>query len=278
LKPSSATEIRSYESLEKALQAKDDVTTNYNDKGTIIMEMIYGDGFLSPGAAMTTQMLIDLATFSDGSGVLDIGSGLGGAAFYLAEKKACTVQGIDLIEMNVSEANRRAQSRGVDDRVDFVVGDATALPFDDQQFDVVWGQDAWCHVDDKKKLVSEGHRVLVSDGAIVFSDWLLKDANSGLADELRQVTASANLGDVQGYLERLAAQGFELVAHVDTSTDVAARYRDVLVRLSAAEAEVVARFGQRIFDIVLEKQQFVLDAFTTSLLGSGSFVARKIKP
>ncbi len=242
------------------------------------MEMIYGDGFLSPGAAMTTQMLIDLATFSDGSGVLDIGSGLGGPAFYLAEKKACAVRGIDLIEMNVTEANRRAQSRGVDDQVRFVVGDATALPFEDQQFDVVWGQDAWCHVDDKKRLVSEAHRVLECDGAIVFSDWLLNDANSDLADELRQVTASANLGDVQGYLERLAAQGFELDVYVDTSSDVAASYRDVLVRLSAAEAEVVARFGQRIFDIVLEKQQFVLDAFTSSLLGSGSFVARKIKP
>ena len=163
-------------------------------------------------------------------------------------------------------------------RVGFVVGDATALPFEEQQFDVVWGQDAWCHVDDKKKLVSEAHRVLECDGAIVFSDWLLNDANSDLADELRQVTASANLGDVQGYLERLAAQGFELDVYVDTSSDVAARYRDVLVRLSAAEVEVVARFGQRIFDIVLEKQQFVLDAFTSSLLGSGSFVARKIKP
>ncbi len=241
------------------------------------MEMIYGDGFLSPGAVGTTQSLIELVQLPDGATVLDIGSGLGGSAFYLAERKACVVQGIDLMEMNVAEANRRAQVLGIGDLVAFTAGNATALPFDDEQFDIVWGQDAWCHIDDKKALISEAHRSLVTGGSLVFSDWLLKDAGSDLAEEVRKVTASANLGDVATYLELMAAQGFEVATHVDTSAEFAEGYRQVLSRLRATEAQVVERFGQKIFDIVLEKQQFVLEAFTSGLLGAGSFVARKVR-
>lgn len=241
------------------------------------MEMIYADDFLSPGGAGTTESLVELGKIDDGLSVLDIGSGLGGSAFYLAEHKDCMVQGIDLMELNVAEANRRAVSKGLSARVRFVTGEATLLPFEDRCFEVVWGQDAWCHVEDKRGLISEAYRVLVAGGLVVFSDWLLRDLQSSTTDEIRQVTASPNIGDVQMYRGLLDERGFALEEYADTSAEFAAGYRDVLKRLYAIEAEVCTRFGQKVFDIVLAKQQFVLDAFTTGVLGAGSFVARKGK-
>ncbi len=254
---------------------RDSVTTNYNDTGTIIMEMIYADDFLSPDGARTTQALMELGNVDDGSRVLDIGSGLGGSAFYLAERKGCTVQGIDLMESNVADATRRAASRGLSARVGFATGDAASVPFANSSFDVVWGQDAWCHVEDKNSLIAEAYRVLAAGGLIVFSDWLLRDRQSTAADRVRQVTASPTMSDVQTYLHALETTGFAMGAHADTSAEHAAAYRDVLRRLLDIEAEICDRFGRNVFDIVLAKQQFVLDAFTEGVLGAGSFAARK---
>ena len=94
------------------------------------MEMIYADDFLSPGASRTTASLIELARMGAGVRVLDVGSGLGGSAFYLAQEKNCTVQGVDLMELNVAEATRRAESKGLSEQVRFVIGDAASLPFE----------------------------------------------------------------------------------------------------------------------------------------------------
>ena len=254
---------------------QDSVTTNYNDKGTIIMEMIYSDDYLSPGGASATASLAEFGEVKNGLRVLDIGSGLGGAAFYLAEQKDCLVHGIDLMERNVIEANRRAEVRGLSESVRFVTGNATSLPFERNRFDLIWSQDAWCHVEDKKRLISEASRVLVAEGAIVFSDWLLRDTQSNLCDEVRRVTASPGIADVETYRGFLKEMGFESVKYADNSVEFISRYNDVLQQLHSIESKLRSRFGDKVYDIVLSKQQFVLDAFEAGVMAAGSFVARR---
>ena len=254
---------------------QDSVTTNYNDKGMIIMEMIYGDGFLSPNGAGTAQSLVRLSNFGTNLHVLDIGSGIGGSAFHLAEHRDCMVQGIDLMDSNVIEANRRSAERDLSSRARFTTGNATRLPFPDEHFDIVWGQDAWLHIEDKQALVSEANRVLVSGGRIIFSDWLLMNPWSNAADEVRRVTASPTIADKETYLDLLREHRLKLESFCDTSIELTFTYNKVLKKLRALEPEICGRFGQKVFDIVLSKQEFVLDAFSAGVLGTGSFVARK---
>ena len=85
----------------------------------------------------------------DGCKVLDVGCGLGGPAFHLAETRGAIVTGVDLVDLNIESATERASTRGLRDRVQFRVANALDLPFADEAFDVVFGQDAWCHVPDK---------------------------------------------------------------------------------------------------------------------------------
>lgn len=239
------------------------------------MEMIYAENYLSPGGPDTTKTLIELGDVADGLHALDIGSGLGGAAFYLAASKGCSVQGIDLMDANVAEANRRAALNGLSDKVEFVTADATDLPYKDETFSLVWGQDAWCHVEDKRALVAEARRVLAPGGLILFSDWLLRDWHSADADEVRRVTASPGIADAEMYLRLLDEFGFVLEAHSDTTDRVAAGYVEVLERLRGFERDLCTRFGRKVFEIVLSKQQMVADAFFGGLLGTGAFAARK---
>ena len=237
------------------------------------MEMIYGDEFLSPGGLEKTKALTDLALIEPQSQVLDVGCGIGGTAFHLAQQYSCSVQGVDLMPHSVAEANRRAETKGFQDQVQFVTADATNLPYPEEHFDVVWGQDAWLHVDNKDEMLAEFHRVLRNQGQLVFSDWLISDPTHKDADSLFEVAAAPNMASVGQYQSLLVDAGFEVQTSNDTSAELVVEYEDVLDRLTASQGEIVERFSQRVFDIVHGKQKSLLDACHAGLLVTNAFVA-----
>src|SRR5262245_29317175 len=60
---------------------------------------------------------------TEASEVLEVGSGSGGPAIYLAVKRGCRVTGVDINEHGVRNGIALADVRGVADRVDFRVTD-----------------------------------------------------------------------------------------------------------------------------------------------------------
>lgn len=251
------------------------VATNYNDAGTMIMEMIYGQNYLSPDGAGVSARLAALAQIRAQDVVLDIGCGLGGAACYLARTLGCSVQGMDLMATNVMEAQRRARQQEGLTGVGFHCADALAVPFSAESFDVVWGQDAWCHIEDKVGLIKQVKRVLRADGRLVFRDWLLSDPQCQDHEAIREVTASPGIGDADLYRRVLAEQGFDVLHDSGPNESVIEAYRVALSRLRTMREDISARFSERVYRVVLEKQSFVLGAFESGQLRVGSFLAKK---
>jgi SAM-dependent methyltransferase len=105
-----------------------------------------------------------------GTHVLDVGSGLGGPARYLADRHGCRVTGVDLLPMRVEIAQALTEKVGMTDRVSFRVADATALPFRKAEFAQLWMLDASIHVREKAKLFRELSRVLAVGGLLVLHD------------------------------------------------------------------------------------------------------------
>lgn len=81
--------------------------------------------------------------------VIDIGSGIGGPARYLARTYGCQVSGIDLTEDFVATATALTRMVGLSDRVAFRVGSALALPFPDASFDLAWTQNVAMNIADR---------------------------------------------------------------------------------------------------------------------------------
>ena len=117
-----------------------------------------------------TIELAELAGLREGERVVDVGSGLGGPARVLARRFGVEVVGIDLTPELVEAAEELTREAGLADRVTFTVGDAAALPFDRDAFDVAWTQHAAMNVPDKLRLYAELRRVLRPGGRLAVYD------------------------------------------------------------------------------------------------------------
>jgi SAM-dependent methyltransferase len=122
------------------------------------------------GGLDATLELLRLAEIEPGSGILDVGGGLGGAARVLATHLDATVTVLDATVDYCRVGKRLSSLVGVADRVTFRHGDATDMPFAEASFDVVWMQHASMNIENKRGLFEEMHRVLRSGGRIAFHE------------------------------------------------------------------------------------------------------------
>jgi SAM-dependent methyltransferase len=108
--------------------------------------------------------LLDAVDAGPGKRVLDIATGPGYVAAQAAERGANAV-GLDLSETMIEFAQARSPS------VEFVLGDATRLPFADASFDAVVGAFVLLHMGQPGQAVAEAARVLASGGHAAFTVW-----------------------------------------------------------------------------------------------------------
>jgi ubiquinone/menaquinone biosynthesis C-methylase UbiE len=117
------------------------------------------------GGRPATAALMEQLPLTPEMRVLDIGSGVGGAARYLAVTAGCHVTGIDLTQEFVDVATSLSHRVGLSDKTDFRVGSALALPFADASFDAAYTIHVAMNIADRPTLYAEAARVL-KPGAI----------------------------------------------------------------------------------------------------------------
>lgn len=140
-----------------------------NVYGSDAARFLLGESF-HPGGLELTGRLARLLKLTPESFVLDVASGKGTSAFYLAESIGCRVVGIDLSDDNVAHARAEASARGLNGRAEFQLADAERLPFDRSMFDAIVCECAFCTFPDKSRAAAEFKRVLKLGGRVGISD------------------------------------------------------------------------------------------------------------
>jgi ubiquinone/menaquinone biosynthesis C-methylase UbiE len=109
------------------------------------------------------------AAASGGNGrILDVACGPGIVACAAAQR-AVQVTGIDLTPAMIDQARLRQQALGLAN-VDWLIGDARALPFAAASFDVVLTRYSFHHLPDPETVLAEMARVCRPGGRIVVAD------------------------------------------------------------------------------------------------------------
>ncbi|MBV8271835.1 MAG: methyltransferase domain-containing protein [Cupriavidus sp.] len=132
------------------------------------------DHFHTRGLTATAD-LAQLAGISAGMSVLDVGSGVGGPARFLAETYGCRVTGVDLSEPFVDAARYLTERTGQSERVSFHTASALDLPFDDNSFDAVLLQHVAMNIAERAQLYREIRRVLKPGGRFATYDVVAND-------------------------------------------------------------------------------------------------------
>jgi SAM-dependent methyltransferase len=132
------------------------------------------DQFHTRGLAATAE-LAKLARITSDLSVLDIGSGIGGPARFLAAACGCQVTGIDLSEPFVEAARYLSERTGQAGQVSFETASALDLPFDDGRFDAALLQHVAMNIAERARLYREIRRVLRPGGRFATFDVVSTD-------------------------------------------------------------------------------------------------------
>jgi SAM-dependent methyltransferase len=116
------------------------------------------------GGRSATVELVNQLNLRPGLRVLDVGSGLGGTARYLARQHAVEVTGLDLTMDYVQVAASLTRRAGLANLAKFGQGSATELPFPAGSFDRACMLHVGMNIADKAALFAEVRRVLVPGG------------------------------------------------------------------------------------------------------------------
>jgi SAM-dependent methyltransferase len=187
---------------------------------------------------------------TEDSHVLEIGSGNGGAAVYLASTTGARVTGLDNNEAGIARAVALAKERKLDERVDFRFGDAMRpLPFAEGTFDAVFANDTFSLLPDRIGLLRQCHRVLRPGGRLLFTDPMVL-VGIVTSDELAVRTwAGAACVIPRGENEHLLQlSGFELLSYEDLTESVVTVARRQAAAFEKYREDIVGSMGQEIYD------------------------------
>lgn len=158
-------------SLAHALTPKGEYLTDYTElKNKQRSTWALGDyDRVADGLTISTDQTLRTAKIRPGERVLDLATGTGITAIAARERGA-EITGIDLTPELLAVARIKAESEGFDD-VEFLEGDAEALPFGDASFDVVLSTCGHMFAPDQPKVATELARVTRPGGRVVFLAW-----------------------------------------------------------------------------------------------------------
>ncbi|KAL1435960.1 hypothetical protein MTO96_010722 [Rhipicephalus appendiculatus] len=207
----------------------------YSSNGVRLYEWIFGDTFISTGGLSTTEWGVKKAGVKDGDRILDVGCGVGGHDFYMAEKYDVRIMAVDLsVNMMSIALEHFAKRPHLAEKIQFKMSDVTQAEFPEASFDLIYSRDALLHIADKETLFALFHKWLAPGGRIFFTDYCRGDkAKEDYSEEFKEYVAQRqyNLLTVSEYGQLLKKAGFVNVQAEDISEDTVRTLRRELERL-----------------------------------------------
>jgi tocopherol O-methyltransferase len=204
---------------------------NHYDRLSFWYRMLWGEhihhGYWEDNESIATaqiklmERLAEKAGIPKGVNVLDIGCGLGGSAFWLAEQYKCRVTGLTISPVQARMATKKATAIGLCDQVQFQVADINLWQPQPESFDVIWIMEGSEHFRDQEGFYERCAVALNPGGILATCAWLRGDRPlSGEDEELITTIGHAMLSASLNTLSQHKAWMRDAGLNVETAQDI----------------------------------------------------------
>ncbi len=265
--------------MEKTGKTLADVKEVYSGFEGALWELIMGEQ-IHVGGYPSSKELGDIAGWKEGEEVLDLCSAVGAGLRFLRRTYGIRGYGVDATPLMVETSVRRIAADGFSDHIEIKLGDVTDIPYPDGRFDGVWGEDAWCYVEDKEKLIQEAARVLKPGGRIAFTDWLIGPRGMSQEDARRicETMKFPSMLSMEEYRELLVGNGFQVIHSADLTHTMAEHIENYLGQLAGQrhfDAMQLLGWNYDVFNFLGSEFGFMREKAKAGEFGRGRFVAVK---
>ncbi|KAM7279531.1 hypothetical protein ACFE04_006665 [Oxalis oulophora] len=208
-----------------------------------------------------------------GQKVLDVGCGIGGGDFYMAEKYDVDVVGIDLSINMISFALERAI--GLKCSVEFEVADCTTKEYPEGSFDVIYSRDTILHIQDKPSLFRTFYKWLKPGGKVLITDYCRSAGtpSSEFAEYIKQ--RGYDLHDVETYGQMLRDAGFDEVTAEDRTDQFLRVLQRELTAIEKEKDEFIQDFSEDDYNDIIGGWKAKLVRSSSGEQCWGLFIANK---
>lgn len=200
---------------------------------------------IATASVRTVERMATKIDITSKTRVVDIGSGYGGSARYLARTFGCHVTCVNLSEVE-NDRNRLAnEQEGLTHLIEVVDGSFEDLPSQDNAFDVVWSQDAILHSGDRVRVLEEIVRVLRPGGDVVFTDPMASD--TAKQEDLKPILDRLHLdtlGTPRFYTREFTRLGLTRAEFEDHTSQLTTHYGRVHDELERRAPELTGKVSE----------------------------------
>jgi len=205
-----------------------------------------------------------------------------GMRFLVRFCHVAAMRGVDATAKVVERGRQRCQAAGLDRQIDFTLADVCASGLPAGSVDFVWGEDAWCYVVDKPKLMAEAARLVKPGGLIAFTDWV-EGANSLSEAEARRLLGfmkCPSMATLDDYRHWLRSNGCVVQLAEDTGRFAGAvrLYIDMIEKQLTYDALQIIGFDAKLAETLLEEMRFANALAQRGKVIQGLIIARKEPP
>ena len=226
------------------------------------------------------EQLAERARIPKGARVLDIGCGLGGSAFWLADQFDCEVTGITISPVQARMATARAKARGLTGRVQFQVLDANQWQPEPASVDAIWIMESSEHFHDKAVFFKRCADALKPGGILAVCAWLRRDGplrgdEQNLVKSIAEAMLSASLDSLSDYQRWMRDAGLTVTTAEDITRHVEQTWFHC-ARIGANPAvRLFLRFTSGPTQRFVRSFPLMQQAYAQGAMAFGLFVAKK---